>query len=528
MFSSLFLLLWPLPCASALHVEMRGELGLSPAAKRDHMSGLENGRNLNYMVNVALGGQPIQVVIDTGSSDLWVSSTIATANDTGVQSGLAYAIGEVSGKALILHDLGEVKTAQLEFLGYTVPDQAFMQVTPTSNTPQVPGMLGLGPNSGSSIHVSLNNQPQGDTVLDRIFRQNVSTPNILTVLLGRSNDPTEKYPGDVTVGEILRGLENITNQPRVPVTALPAPDAVSQHWQVLLDEDGIIGPNGQPIQVQSGVKSTQNRNQLTATFDTGFSFPQVPQCVSNAIYSGVPGASLESVEGLGQIWFIPCDAEINITFKIGGQTYPVHPLDTNSDDALTNPDGQNCVGAFQPISSGVSSTYDLILGTSFLRNVYLLVDYGDFVDGSVNTTADPYVQLLSVTDPTAAHADFVNVRLNGHQTNNSTPSHTVEALRAKPKSNNSGSNNNLKGAFLKEKIPIIIASSIGGALVLIGLVAVCCSRDRLGKRGRGSLGNTYQSYQHLGVPAPAGDMDQVRGYHGHGGAPMYTNSWGRR
>lgn len=32
------------------------------------------------------------------SSDLWVTSTIANANDTGVQSGVTYAIGEVSGK----------------------------------------------------------------------------------------------------------------------------------------------------------------------------------------------------------------------------------------------------------------------------------------------------------------------------------------------------------------------------------------------------------------------------------------------
>lgn len=96
-----------------------------------------------------------------------------------------------------------------------------------------------------------------------------------------------------------------------------------------------------------------------------------------------------------------------------------------------------------------------------------------------------------------------------------------------PKSNGS-SDNNLKGAFLKEKIPIIIVSSIGGALVLIGLIAVYCSRDRLGKRGRGGLANTYQSYQRLGAPAPAGDMHQVQGYHGHGGAPMYTNSRGRR
>ena len=66
MLSSLFLLLWPLHCASGLRAEMRGELGLSLTAKRDHISGLENGRNLKYMVNIALGGQPIQVVIDTG------------------------------------------------------------------------------------------------------------------------------------------------------------------------------------------------------------------------------------------------------------------------------------------------------------------------------------------------------------------------------------------------------------------------------------------------------------------------------
>ena len=67
MLSLLFLLL-RLLCASALHVEMRGEHARSPAiaTKRDHISGLENGRNLNYMVNMTLGGQPMKVVIDTG------------------------------------------------------------------------------------------------------------------------------------------------------------------------------------------------------------------------------------------------------------------------------------------------------------------------------------------------------------------------------------------------------------------------------------------------------------------------------
>ncbi len=116
-------------------------------------------------------------------------------------------------------------------------------------------------------------------MLDRIFQQTPSAPNILTILLGRSDDPASKYPGDITVGELLPGFENITNQTQVPVASVPPHDSVAQLWQVLLDEDGIIGPDGLPIQVQTHVKSTQNPKQLTAMFDTGFSLPQVPRCV---------------------------------------------------------------------------------------------------------------------------------------------------------------------------------------------------------------------------------------------------------
>jgi hypothetical protein len=52
--------------ASALHVGLRGELEPYLTAKRDHVSGLENDGNLYYMVNVTLGGQPFEVLIDTG------------------------------------------------------------------------------------------------------------------------------------------------------------------------------------------------------------------------------------------------------------------------------------------------------------------------------------------------------------------------------------------------------------------------------------------------------------------------------
>jgi hypothetical protein len=60
------LLLEPVYRASALHVEVRGEPRSPFTSKRDHISGLENGRDLNYLVNVTVGGQPFEVLIDTG------------------------------------------------------------------------------------------------------------------------------------------------------------------------------------------------------------------------------------------------------------------------------------------------------------------------------------------------------------------------------------------------------------------------------------------------------------------------------
>jgi hypothetical protein len=114
----------------------------------------------------------------------------------------------------------------------------------------------------------------------------------------------------------------------------------------------------------------------------------------------------------------------------------------------------------------------------------------------------------------------VNVRING-QLPNSTgaaqPPKQADVYR-------SNYNNHMKSS----KLAVIIVCSIGGALVLIALIAVYCSRERFGKRGRNSIANTYQSYRNLNAPAPAGDMHQVQGYYGQGGAPTYTNTWGRR
>jgi hypothetical protein len=262
------------------------------------------------------------------------------------------------------------------FADQTVPNQAYIEVPPDNENPAGLGLIGLGPSFGSNVRQASKGNPDFDPVLDRIFRQNRTTPNFLSVLLGRSDDPTDMFPGDITVGDILPGYEAITNEPKVPVAHVAVMTSGDQHWRINVDANGIIGPDGNAIPFTSSVKTSTNKQQATAVLDTGFSLPQVPKSVSDAIYGKVNGAQFTKISGLGSVWAIPCDEEVYIAFKIGGKTFPIHPLDTslNAEDLGLNlkdtATGKKfCVGAFQPISfdAGPSPDFDMILGMAFCK-----------------------------------------------------------------------------------------------------------------------------------------------------------------
>jgi hypothetical protein len=224
---------------------------------------------------------------------------------------------------------------------------AVVEVTPGDH-PAGTGLIGLGPSTGSSVRQSMGNVAAGNPVLDRIFKQDLTTPNYLTVLMGRSNDPSDPFPGDLTVGEVLPGYEDVNNQPKLPVTQVSLAHKGGQHWQLLLDEDGIYGPDGNPINISTVVGATSDKKQATAILDTGFTLPQVPKyvpdmvflllvltrlfrAVSDAIYSNVRSAEYTNIQGIGNIWAVPCSEEINLSFKFGGKVIPIHPLDVSLD-----------------------------------------------------------------------------------------------------------------------------------------------------------------------------------------------------
>jgi hypothetical protein len=128
-----------------------------------------------------------------------------------------------------------------------------------------------------------------------------------------------------------------------------------------------------------------------------------------------------------------------------------------------------------------------------VRNVYILIDYGDFVDGT-SVTANPYIQLLATTEPTEAHQDFVNVRLGGKDD---------QSWQLLPASS-TGSTPKANSQFVR-KIeyywPIIAA--VAGFLILVLIISCLCVRRRKRTNSR-PFWKSQKSYRPLQDPAPVG------------------------
>ena len=125
-----------------------------------------------------------------------------------------------------------------------------------------------------------------------------------------------------------------------------------------------------------------------------------------------------------------------------------------------------------------------------MRNAYILINFGDFVDGALAKVGDPYIQLLPLTEPAEAHADFVKIRMDG--IDKSADLHLLPAIPDNGSDSSSDDDGSSKDT-LHKYMPYIIAGSVtAGVIILILIVA---ASYRASRRSR---------YRRLHDPAPAG------------------------
>ena len=134
----------------------------------------------------------------------------------------------------------------------------------------------------------------------------------------------------------------------------------------------------------------QTANQTSALLDSGTSTGSLPEAYLDFIYASIPGASKQPPQGGQVAYIVPCSAEPQLSFVFGSIEVPVNPIDLTG----AVPDGNGgiqCQSAFFGTTSS-SNPLDMILGDAFLRNAYVLFDFGTIA----NASNAPFVQILPV------------------------------------------------------------------------------------------------------------------------------------
>jgi len=126
----------------------------------------------------------------------------------------------------------------------------------------------------------------------------------------------------------------------------------------------------------------------------------------------------------------------------------------------------------------------MIVGMSFLRNSYTLMDFGNWVDGNDNR-GDPFIQISALTDPATARAEFIQTRLGGVDTTGDAKYQLLpkEQMQHSPVSE-AEKKKKYQEAVLS-KWPYILTGCLLFVLITVGLIVWRCCCRRGAKKGSG-------------------------------------------
>jgi len=320
----------------------------------------------SYFGSVSIGTppQPFDVILDTGSSDLWVASTKCTACAAGTpeydsSKSSTFKASTSSQPVTIRYGSGAVQgdlTAEtVSMSGFTVANQAFLAVTQTSDSlldGSVAGIMGLAFETIASTQAT----PFWQTLVE----SNQWTSPEMSFWLTRyidDNAAQETEPG----GVLTFGGTN-TSLYTGDIEFLDIPSSVTPSFWLL--EISAVTVQGKSVQIASG-------QDALAAIDTGTTLIGGPTADVKAIWAAVPGSTplTGNMEGF---YGFPCGTQIQMTMSFGGKSWPISTADMNLGSSGVS--GQ-CVGGVFDLNLGSSAgggggNPSWVVGDTFLKNVY--------------------------------------------------------------------------------------------------------------------------------------------------------------
>ncbi|TFK47449.1 acid protease [Heliocybe sulcata] len=333
------------------------------------------GADSDYYGSIAIGTPAVSynVILDTGSSDLWLASssctTCATASGATTASAssnsiplfdpsssstfknlttpfsIQYASGEASGS------LGQ-DTVQMA--GFQVTSQTFGVCDEANGvlTSPLSGLMGLAWQSLASSKATpfwqtLASSGQWDSGVMGFF---------LTRYGNDTHSSNEEPGGQFTMGY----LNNSLYTGDIDYQGVVSNDVA--YWTLPLSS---LNVQGQSVSLPT------SGQDMYAAIDTGTTLIGGPSDVVQSIYANIEGAQAGTGSWEGY-WLYPCSTQVQSSLAFGGQSWSISPADF--EHTPIDNTGETCVGAFFEVSTG-SSTPGWIVGDAFLKNVYTSFRY---------------------------------------------------------------------------------------------------------------------------------------------------------
>ncbi|KAG1780797.1 aspartic peptidase domain-containing protein [Suillus placidus] len=348
-------------------------------AKRSTGTNLMTNQNgdSSYFGTVAIGTPPVSfnVILDTGSADLWVADQACTTGCSKVQ-----LFNDLSSSTF--HNLSQPFSIQygsgaaagtlgqdiVQMAGFSVPNQIFGVVTQATSgllsTP-VSGLLGLGWQSIASSKAS----PFWQTLASSGSWTDPVMAFQLTRFINGSNVNAEEPGGSFTMGmssfygvclqvdgRSLGFVDSSLYTGTIDYQALPS---TPSYWLLPMKS---LTVQGSSVTIPSGSSSY-------SAIDTGTTLVGGPSSVIQSIFAQIPGSQPGTGNWQGY-WTYPCSTAVNIAISFGGPSWPISPADF----LLTKISSSQCVGAFFELNTGGSAP-NWIVGDTFLKNVYSVFRY---------------------------------------------------------------------------------------------------------------------------------------------------------
>ncbi|VDC07601.1 unnamed protein product [Peniophora sp. CBMAI 1063] len=330
---------------------------------------INQGGDLRYLatLNVGTPPQPLNVILDTGSSDLWFSTTdcqncpnyvprfnasqSSTLNASSTQTvELLYGTG-LNATGTVLQDAVAV--------GPYSTTQAFTGVTEMYNTSLIngttSGIFGLAFQNLTYSGI----KPFWLSLFDDGELDSPEFGMYLTDYQGNTTDLTAENPG----GTLTLGGTN-SSLYKGEIEYIPFNSSQDTFW--FQNVSGLT-VNGASVELES--------NGTLAIMDTGSALIAGPTAAVKGFWAQINGS--QALPDIPGFYGFPCETNFTATLAFGGKAWPIPARDMNAGEIA---EGQ-CLGIFFDAQQGlpaIGSDYpSWIVGDAFLKNVYMVYRAGD-------------------------------------------------------------------------------------------------------------------------------------------------------